>query len=59
MTYDEVINRHWLRQYVMFREGYNWNTVQATYDTTKLFNSPEVQAKYRAFTKVQLHRIRF
>ena len=49
MTYDEVINRHWLRQYVMFREGYNWNTIQATYDTTKLFNSPEVQAKYRAF----------
>lgn len=49
MKYDEVINRHWVRQYVIWREGYNWNTIQATYDATKLFNSPDVQAKYRAF----------
>jgi putative type IV secretion system protein virB8 len=49
MKYDEVINRFWVRQYVIWREGYNWNTIQATYDSTKLFNSPDVQAKYRAF----------
>ncbi|WP_373741697.1 virB8 family protein [Neisseria sp.] len=49
MTYDEVTNRHWVYQYVLFRESYNWNNIQAFYDTTKLFNGPDVQAKYKAF----------
>ena len=48
-TYGEVIDKHWLNQYIQMRESYDWVTIQDSYDATMLFSSPEVQA---AFAKI-------
>ena len=47
MKYDEVTNRYWLSQYVRYRESYDWNTIQATYDATNLLSSPAIQTEFR------------
>lgn len=47
MKYDEVTNRYWLSQYVRYREAYDWNTIQATYDATNLLSSPAIQTEFR------------
>ena len=49
MTYDEVINKYWLAEYVRYRESYDWNTIQATYDATNLMSAPDVQTEFKAF----------
>lgn len=45
-TYDEVIDKYWLGQYIQYRESYDWNTIQATYDTTNLLSAPTVQNEF-------------
>lgn len=47
MTYDEVINKYWLAEYVRYRESYDWYTIQATYDATNLMSAPDVQAGFK------------
>lgn len=49
MTYDEVINKYWLSEYVRYRESYDWNTIQATYDATNLMSANDVQTGFKAF----------
>lgn len=41
--YDEVTDRFWLGQYIRFREGYDWWTVQAGYSASMLMSSPQIQ----------------
>lgn len=48
-TYGEIIDKHWLSQYIQYRESYDWVTIQDSYDATMLFSSPEIQA---AFAKI-------
>lgn len=43
---DKVLNKHWLGRYVVNREGYDWYTIQDTYDTTIAMSSPQEQARY-------------
>lgn len=43
LKYDEAIDKFWLGQYIRFREGYDWWTVQAGYDASMLMSSPQIQ----------------
>lgn len=45
-SYSETINKYWLAQYVRYRESYDWQTVQSTYDATNLLSAPAVQAEF-------------
>lgn len=46
--YDEVMNKYWVAQYVKYRESYDWEAIQTTYDATNLLSSPAVQTEFRA-----------
>lgn len=43
IKYDEAIDKFWLGQYIRFREGYDWWTVQAGYDASMLMSAPQIQ----------------
>ena len=43
IKYDEAIDKFWLGQYIRFREGYDWWTVQAGYDASMLMSSTHIQ----------------
>ncbi len=45
-SYGEVADKFWLAQYIQNREGYDWQTVQDTYDATQLLSSSQVQAEF-------------
>lgn len=47
-TYGEAVDRYFLNTYVLNREGYDYNTIQTTYNTTALLSSPAVQKEYFA-----------
>lgn len=48
-SYGEVMDKFWLTQYVRYRESYDWETVQDTFNTTNLLSSPSEQT---AFTQI-------
>lgn len=45
---DEALDRYWLTQYIKFREGYNYMTLQATYDATVLLSNDTVAKQFQA-----------
>lgn len=45
---EEVINKYWLAQYVRYRESYDWQTIQSTYDATRLLSSEDEKARFAA-----------
>ncbi|XDZ52307.1 virB8 family protein [Neisseriaceae bacterium CLB008] len=45
-SYGEVTDKFWLAQYIQNREGYDWQTVQNTYDATQLLSASQVQAEF-------------
>lgn len=47
-TYGEAVDKYFLNTYVLNREGYDYNTVQATYNTTALLSGPLVQKEFFA-----------
>lgn len=47
-SYGEVVDTYFLNQYVLNREGYDYNTIQNAYNTTALLSEPEVQREYYA-----------
>ena len=47
-SYGEVVDSYFLNQYVLNREGYDYNTLQDAYNTTALLSDPEVQREYYA-----------
>jgi type IV secretion system protein VirB8 len=47
-SYGEVVDSYFLNQYVLNREGYDYNTIQNSYNTTALLSDPEVQREYYA-----------
>lgn len=48
VSYGEVVDNYFLNQYVLNREGYDYNTIQNAYNTTALLSDPEVQREYYA-----------
>ena len=47
-TYGEAVDKYFLNKYVLAREGYDYATVQVTYDTAVLLSSPDVQHEFLA-----------
>jgi type IV secretion system protein VirB8 len=47
-TYDEVINRYWLAQYVRTCERYDWYTISVDYQVCELFGTRDVFSAYAA-----------
>jgi type IV secretion system protein VirB8 len=47
-SYGEVVDSYFLNQYVLNREGYDFNTIQNAYNTTALLSDFEVQREYYA-----------
>lgn len=45
-SYGEVVDKYWINSYVLNREGYDWNTIQASYEAVGLFTTPEAQSEY-------------
>lgn len=50
-SYGEVMDKFWLAQYVRYREGYDWQTVQDTFDATNLLSSPSEQTAFSQIYK--------
>jgi type IV secretion system protein VirB8 len=47
-SYGEVVDKYWLNKYVLNRESYDWQTLQASYDTAVLLSSEAVQREIAA-----------
>lgn len=47
-TYSENVDKHFLNEYVLRRENYDYNTLEYDYRTTALLSSPDVQKQYFA-----------
>lgn len=45
-SYGEVVDKFFLSQYIRSREGYDWQTIQDSYDATMLMSAPAVQAEF-------------
>ncbi len=45
-SYGEIMDQYWVCQYVLHRESYDWQTIQADYNATGLMSTPEVAADY-------------
>ncbi len=48
-TYGEVTDKYFLAQYVRYRENYDWDTIQSTYDATNLLSANAVQNEFKLF----------
>ena len=51
-SYDEIVDKYFLKQYVQYRESYDWETIQTTFDATKL------RQNMRNFMPQIMHRIK-
>lgn len=47
-SYGEVVDKYWLKQYVLNREGYDFETIQTTHDAAALMSCPDVQKEFGA-----------
>lgn len=45
-SYGEVVDKYWINNYILQREGYDWNTIQASYDAVGLLTTPEAQSEF-------------
>lgn len=57
--YEEIVDKYFLKQYVQYREGYDWETIQTTFDATKLMSSPSVANEFAAIyaTETAPHKV--
>lgn len=44
--YEEIVDKYFLKQYVQYRESYDWETIQTTFDATKLMSSDAVANEF-------------
>jgi len=45
-SWDEQTDKYWVNDFMLCREGYDWNTIQACYEKIGLMAGPQVQADY-------------
>ncbi|MGF1872007.1 virB8 family protein [Photobacterium indicum] len=50
-TYGEALDKYWLSQYVINRNGYNWETVQNSYNIVKLMSANDVFSTYSRYIR--------
>ncbi|MCX8738126.1 type IV secretion system protein [Gilliamella sp. B2824] len=46
VTYDEVLSKYFLKEFVINRESYDWDTIQNMFDITKLLSNNNVFSEY-------------
>lgn len=44
--FDEVTDKHWLSEYVKYRESYEWFEISSSFNVVKLMSSPAVFDEY-------------
>ena len=47
VSYGEVLDKYWLNQFVITRNGYEWKTIQSSYNTMKLMTNVKVFGAYK------------
>jgi type IV secretion system protein VirB8 len=47
LTYSEVRDKHWIDNYILARESYDWNTLTKTYNTVARLSNPDVAYDYQ------------
>jgi type IV secretory pathway component VirB8 len=64
VSFDEVMDKYWLAQYVRAHETYDWYTLQKDYDTVGLLSTARVGQEYAALfdgkgalDKTRCHRL--
>lgn len=45
-SYDEQTDKYWINNFMLCREGYDWNMIQTCYDKIGLMSSQQVQGDY-------------
>jgi len=45
-SYDEQTDKYWLNNFMLCREGYDWNTIKTCYDKVGLMSNTQVQDDY-------------
>ena len=45
-TYGEVMDKYWLTQYIRYRESYDWQTIQDSYNATMLLSAQPIQTEF-------------
>jgi type IV secretion system protein virB8 len=46
LSNDKELNKYWIGRYVINREGYDWYTIQTTYDTVIAMSSQDEQQRF-------------
>lgn len=46
ISYGEVMDKYWLNQFIITRNGYEWETIQSSYNTMKLMTNVKVFGAY-------------
>lgn len=45
-SYGEVLDKYWIDQFIVARDGYEWETIQTSYNTMKLMTTPKTFGAY-------------
>jgi type IV secretion system protein VirB8 len=48
-SYGEVLDKHWLNQFIISRNGYMWETVQNSYNTVLMMSNDNVFKEYEGY----------
>ena len=51
ISYGEVLDKYWSRQFIIARNGYNWETVQDNYNLVTLMSNKVVLGTYKTYIK--------
>ena len=51
ISYGEVLDKYWLNQFVIARNGYEWETIQNNFNTVKLMSGRQVFGAYSYYIK--------
>lgn len=51
VSYGEVLDKYWLNQFVIARNGYEWETIQNSFNTVKLMSGRQVFGAYSNYIK--------
>lgn len=53
ISYGEVLDKYWSRKFIYARNGYDWQTVQNSYNLVNLMGSNIVSATYNNYIKAE------
>jgi type IV secretion system protein VirB8 len=53
ITYGEVLDVHWSKNFITARNGYNWETIQHNFNTVSIMSNRVVNATYNSYIKAK------